>query len=111
MLNDDFRFNVGTGCFYEYDANARTKAVSLFSTVAAYAITWVLGPFDTTCIANQHRCLPDRILPSGTAIKCISRHPVTLAPPCGRLNEEVSHRRDLGRHGRGHHAAVLQMER
>ena len=39
MLNDDFRFNVGTGCFYEYDANARTKAVSLFSTVAAYAIT------------------------------------------------------------------------
>lgn len=59
MLNDDFRFNVGTGCFYEYDANARTKAVSLFSTVAAYAITRVLGPFDTTCIANQHCCLPD----------------------------------------------------
>lgn len=39
MLNDDFRFNVGTDCFYEYDANARTKAVSLFSAVAAYAIT------------------------------------------------------------------------
>ena len=39
MLNDDFRFNVGISCFYEYDANARTKAVSLFSTIAAYTIT------------------------------------------------------------------------
>lgn len=39
MLSDDFRFNIGISCFYEYDANARTKAVGLFSTVAAYAIT------------------------------------------------------------------------